>query len=43
MSQVRFQRGTIIFVWNHENDSRTWVAPSLEIYLDWWISERLKI
>lgn len=24
-----------VFVWNHENDSRSWVAPSLERYLDW--------
>ncbi|MFJ7205783.1 SMI1/KNR4 family protein [Streptomyces sp. NPDC098789] len=22
-----------VFVWDHENDSRTWVAPSLERYL----------
>ncbi len=21
-----------IYVWNHENDSRTWVAPSLKIF-----------
>ena len=25
-----------IFVWNHENDSRKWVAPSLKIFLEWW-------
>jgi hypothetical protein len=24
-----------IFAWNHENDSRMWVAPSLERYLEW--------
>ncbi|MEU9379060.1 SMI1/KNR4 family protein [Streptomyces sp. NPDC048255] len=23
-----------VFVWNHEDDSRTWVAPSLAKYLD---------
>ncbi|MER7666828.1 SMI1/KNR4 family protein [Streptomyces sp. NPDC096193] len=22
-----------VFVWDHENDSRTWVAPALEAYL----------
>ncbi|MGW2444518.1 SMI1/KNR4 family protein [Streptomyces sp. NPDC001675] len=25
-----------VFVWNHEDDSRTWVAPSLAKYLEWW-------
>ena len=30
-----------IFAWNHENDSRTWVAPSLERYFDWWLSGRI--
>ena len=24
-----------VFVWNHEDDSRTWVAPDLEHYLEW--------
>jgi len=32
-----------IFVWNHENDSREWVAPSLEKYLEWWLTGKLKI
>lgn len=32
-----------IFVWNHENDSRNWVAPSLEKYLEWWVSGKLQI
>lgn len=32
-----------IFVWNHENDSRTWVAPSLKLYLEWWLSGKLSI
>jgi hypothetical protein len=26
-----------IFMWNHETDSRVWVAPSLEKYLEWHI------
>jgi hypothetical protein len=32
-----------VFVWNHEEDSRSWVAPSLERYLDWWLSGRIKL
>ncbi len=32
-----------IFVWDHENDSRTWVAPSLRQYIEWWLSGKLKI
>lgn len=32
-----------IFVWNHEDDSRTWVAPDLRTYLDWWLSGKLKV
>lgn len=32
-----------IFAWDHENDSRTWVAPSLERYLEWWLSGRIKL
>jgi hypothetical protein len=32
-----------VFVWNHEDDSRTWVAPSLEKYLDWWLTGKIKL
>lgn len=32
-----------IFVWNHEDDSRTWAAPSLKVFLEWWISGKLNI
>jgi len=32
-----------IFVWNHENDSRTWVAPSLAKYLEWWLNGTIKL
>ena len=32
-----------IFVWNHEDDSRNWVAPDLRTYLDWWLSGKLKV
>ncbi|MFE5389908.1 SMI1/KNR4 family protein [Bacillus thuringiensis] len=32
-----------IYVWNYENDSRTWVAPSLEIFMEWWKSGKITI
>jgi hypothetical protein len=32
-----------IFVWDHETDSRTWVAPSLSVFYDWWLTGKLKI
>ncbi len=34
-------RRSDIFVWNHENDSRTWAAPSLQTYLDWCLNGKL--
>ncbi|ODU00512.1 MAG: cell wall assembly protein [Planctomycetes bacterium SCN 63-9] len=30
-----------VFVWDHEDDSRSWAAGSLKDYLDRWISGRL--
>jgi SMI1-KNR4 cell-wall len=32
-----------IYAWNHEDDSRTWVAPGLTVFLDWWFSGTLKV
>jgi hypothetical protein len=32
-----------VFVWDHEDDSRTWVAPSLAKYLEWWHKGHLKL
>ncbi|KMN69975.1 cell wall assembly protein [Bacillus cereus] len=32
-----------IYVWNHENDSRTWVAPSLKTFMEWWESGKMII
>ena len=32
-----------IFAWDHENDSRTWVAPSLRRYIEWWLSGKLSL
>jgi SMI1-KNR4 cell-wall len=36
-------RRTDIFVWAHENDSRTWVAPSLRLYFDWWLTGKITL
>lgn len=36
-------RRSDVFAWDHETDSRTWVAPSLERYLEWWLSGRIKL
>lgn len=32
-----------VFAWNHEDDSRNWVAPSLAKYLEWWLDGTLKL
>jgi hypothetical protein len=32
-----------VFVWDHETDSRTMVAPSLATYLEWWLGGRIRI
>lgn len=32
-----------VFVWNHETDSRMWVAGSLDQYLQRWLDGTLKI
>lgn len=31
-----------IFVWNHEDDSRSWVASSLKTYFEWSFTGKLK-
>jgi len=30
-----------VFAWNHENDSRTWVASRLGQYLEWWLTGKI--
>ena len=32
-----------IFVWNHEDDSRNWVAPSLAKFIEWWTNGTIKV
>ena len=30
-----------VFAWNHEDDSRMWVAPSLQLYIEWWLTGKI--
>lgn len=32
-----------IYAWNHEDDSRIWVAPSLQQYIDWSACGKIKL
>lgn len=32
-----------IFVWDHEDDSRTWVAPNLKIFIEGWTNGTIEI
>jgi hypothetical protein len=32
-----------IYIWNHENDSRSWVAGSLQSYLDGWLTGKMTV
>jgi SMI1/KNR4 family protein SUKH-1 len=32
-----------IFAWDHESDSRRWVASNLQTYLRWWLEGRIKL
>ena len=39
------RNGTIgkeIFVWNHEDDSRSWCAPSLKTFIQWWHERKIR-
>lgn len=38
----KFDRSDI-YVWNHENDSRTWVAPNLGKFIEWWMNGTIKV
>ena len=31
-----------IYAWNHEDDSRRWVAPSLDIFIEWWVTGKIR-
>jgi hypothetical protein len=32
-----------VYVWNHEDDSRTWVAPTVLRFLEDWMTGRLAV
>ena len=32
-----------VYVWNHEDDSRTWVASSVLAYLEGWMTGRITV
>lgn len=34
---------TEVFVWNHENDNRSWAAQSLEDYVRWYLNAALEV
>lgn len=38
----RFKRNDV-FVWNHEDDSRTWVAPDLKIFITGWLNGTIEV
>jgi hypothetical protein len=40
---VMRDRPADVFVWDHETDSRTMVAPNLGTYLEWWLDGRIRI
>lgn len=35
-------RRPYIYAWNHEDDSRKWVAPSLRQFIEWWLSGKIR-
>lgn len=42
----RVLRGQIdenVYVWNHENDNRVWVASSFRQYLEWLLTGRIAV
>lgn len=38
----KFDRSDV-FVWNHETDSRSWIAPNLATFVKWWASGTIKV
>lgn len=32
-----------VYVWDHESDSRSWVAPSVMAYLEGWMTGRITV
>jgi hypothetical protein len=36
-------RSNDVYAWNHEDDSRTWSAPDIATYIEWWLSGQLEL
>jgi len=36
-------RTSHVYAWNHEDDSRNWVAPSVKKYVEWWLNGTIKL
>lgn len=34
-------RNLDVFAWNHEDDSRRWIAPSLRHFFEWWTGGKI--
>ena len=32
-----------VFAWNHEDDSRSWIAPNIQTFYEWWLTDRISI
>lgn len=32
-----------VFAWNHENDSRSWIAPNVAKFLEWWVAGKIVV
>ena len=32
-----------VFVWSHEDDSRTWIAPNLQHFVEWFLNGRISV
>ncbi len=32
-----------VYIWSHENDSRTWIASSLKTFIEWWSAGKIEI
>jgi hypothetical protein len=40
---VSAPRDQNVFAWDHEDDSRSWVAPDLRRFLEWWADGRIRL
>ncbi|OQP58131.1 hypothetical protein A3860_07335 [Niastella vici] len=38
----KFERSDV-YVWNHENDSREWIAPNMKVFIEGWTNGFIKV